>query len=217
MITVTIIGASGYSGAELLRLLSRRNDVAIRHAVAASSAGKRVADVYPALDGISDLVYESLDEALRENVDVAFVALPSGEGMQVVPRLLSIARHVIDLGGDFRLPSASVYQEYYGREHTVPALLSEAVYGLPELNSAKIASARLVANPGCYSTSIILALLPALIDDIVSPSGMVMNSLSGVTGAGRTSSVEFSFSEINENIRAYKIGQHQHEIGRAHV
>ncbi len=210
LIITTIFGASGYSGAELLRLLARRHDVVIRHAAAATSAGKRIGDMYPTISGIQDRRFSSLEEAMADEIDVAFVALPSGEAMRLMPRLLTIARHVIDLGGDFRLPSASLYTEYYGHEHTAPELLPEAVYGLPELQHDRISNARLIANPGCYPTSIILGLLPALVRGIISPRGIVINALSGITGAGRTASMEMSFSEINENIRAYKIGTHHH-------
>lgn len=215
MITTSIIGASGYSGAELLRLLAQRKDVTILHAAAATSAGKRVADIYPSLEGMGERVYSTIEKALEDPVDVAFVALPSGEAMHIVPKLLGVAGKVIDLGGDFRLP-VHLYEEYYGLRHAAPDLLPEAVYGLPELNHDAIARARLIANPGCYPTGIILALLPALKKGFISAENIVMNSLSGITGAGRTASTELSFSEINENIRAYKIGKHQHvpEIGK---
>ena len=209
LITATIVGASGYSGAELLRLLASRKDVTLLHADAATSAGKRIADVYPALDAVGDREYTSVGSALEDPVDVAFVELPSGEAMHIVPKLLRIAGRVIDLGGDFRLP-VDLYEQYYGHPHAAPELLPEAVYGLPEINHDKIASARLIANPGCYPTSVILALLPALQRGFISPENIVINSLSGITGAGRSANVELSFSEINENIRAYKIGTHQH-------
>jgi N-acetyl-gamma-glutamyl-phosphate reductase len=209
LITATIIGASGYSGAELLRLLAPRKDVTLLHAAAATSAGKRIADAYPALEGAGDREYSSVARSLEDPVDIAFVALPSGEAMHIVPKLLRIAGRVIDLGGDFRLP-VHLYEKYYGHPHTAPELVSEAVYGLPEINHDKIAHARLIANPGCYPTSIILALLPALRRGYISPENIVINALSGITGAGRTASTDFSFSEINENIRAYKIGTHQH-------
>ena len=210
LITTAVIGASGYSGAELLRLLLFRDDVDVRHVFAASSAGKRVSDVHPAFTGMTDLLYESLEETAIPDVDVAFIALPSGEAMELVPRLVPRTRTIIDLSGDFRLPAAAMYQKFYHRPHSSPAYLAEAVYGLPELNKHKLPSARLVANPGCYPTSAILALLPVVVNGVVSTTGIVINSLSGVTGAGRNSSVEYSFSEINENIRAYKIGTHQH-------
>jgi N-acetyl-gamma-glutamyl-phosphate reductase len=210
MIRATIIGASGYSGAELLRLLVPRNDVEIVQLVAASSAGKKVTELYPAFAETVDLSYESFETARFEHVDVVFVALPSGEGMKIVPGLLNSVDKVIDLGGDFRLQSDSVYKEFYKHEHTAQHLLSEAVYGLPELNANDIVHAKLVANPGCYPTSIILALLPALKSGLIRPDGIVMNSLSGVSGAGRSASLELSFTEVNENIRAYKIGSHQH-------
>lgn len=210
MIRTAVIGASGYSGAELLRLLLNRPDITVEHVFAGSSAGKRVADIHPTFKALTDLQYQSLDETDFSPVDVAFIALPSGEAMHLVPRLISRARCIIDLGGDFRLPYPHLYEEFYRVPHTAPAYLSEAVYGLPELNKHKLPSARLVANPGCYPTGAILALLPAVVNGLVSTTGIVINSLSGITGAGRSSSVELSFSEINENIRAYKIGFHQH-------
>lgn len=210
MTRVGIVGASGYSGAELLRLLSLRQDVSIAAVVAGTSAGKRVDEIYPAFTGQVDLVFESFNPESLDGLDVVFVALPSGEGMRTVPQLMGRAGKIIDLGGDFRLPDASLYEQFYGHTHTAPELLGTAVYGLPELNRTQIESARLVANPGCYPTSAILPLAPLLQSGIVSPKGIVINSLSGVSGAGRTSSVEMSFAEVNENVRAYKVGRHQH-------
>ena len=130
--------------------------------------------------------------------------------MKVVPGLLASAGRVIDLGGDFRLLSPELYTQFYNHEHLAPHLLAEAVYGLPELNAGAIAGAKLVANPGCYPTSVILALLPALKSGLIKTEHIVINSLSGVSGAGRSASVELSFTEVNENIKAYKIGNHQH-------
>jgi N-acetyl-gamma-glutamyl-phosphate reductase len=210
MIRTAIVGASGYSGAELLRLLAPRADVEVVRLVAASSAGRKVAELYPAFAESVDMRYESLETARLDDVDLAFAALPSGEAMKVVPGLLSGVERVIDLSGDFRLSSPLLYQEYYRHAHTAPQLLAGAVYGLPELNAAAIAGARLVANPGCYPTSVILGLLPALKSGLISGEGIVVNALSGVSGAGRSASVELSFTEVNENIRAYKIGTHQH-------
>lgn len=210
MITAAIIGASGYSGAEVLRLLLSHGEVAVKKVVANTSAGKRVDEVYPFFSGISDLVFEPLDTDSLEGIDIAFIALPSGEAMQIVPRLMDTVERIIDLGGDFRLPSGELYERFYHQAHSSPHLLSEAVYGLPELNKRQIREAQLVANPGCYPTGALLALLPALQSHIISPGGIVVNSLSGVSGAGRSSSVELSFVEVNENIRAYKVGSHQH-------
>jgi len=210
LIRAAIIGASGYSGAELLRLLSLREDVQIQSVTAHSSVGKKVQELYPVFSGTLDLAFEPLVPEMISRADVAFVALPSGEAMHIVPQLLGVVDRVIDLGGDFRLPSASLYSEFYNHTHTAAELLGEAVYGLPELHFDAIQSARLVANPGCYPTSAILGLLPALKSGAIEPTGIVINALSGVSGAGRSSTVELSFSEVNENIRAYKIGTHQH-------
>jgi N-acetyl-gamma-glutamyl-phosphate reductase len=210
MIRAAIIGASGYSGAELMRLLSSRSDVGLEKVIAGSSAGQRVDALYPAFSGLVGLTFESLQDNHLDDVDVAFVALPSGEAMHIVPGVLTSVGRVIDLGGDFRLRSADLYQEFYKHEHSAPELLSEAIYGLPELHRETIARARLVANPGCYPTSAILGLLPAITSGIIAAEGIVINSLSGVSGAGKSASMELSFVEVNENVRAYKIGTHQH-------
>jgi N-acetyl-gamma-glutamyl-phosphate reductase len=210
MITTAIIGASGYSGAELIRLLSGRDDVHVEKVIAHSSAGKPVSELYPAFNGRVKLAFELFDPVIGQQVDVAFVALPSGEAMKVVSQLHGTQARIIDLSGDFRLPSITKYEQYYKHTHSAPELLNDAVYGLPELNEGLISIAKLVANPGCYPTGAILPLIPALKNRLVFPDRLIINSLSGISGAGRSSSVEMSFSELNENVRAYKIGVHQH-------
>ena len=210
MMEAAIVGASGYSGAELLRILARRDDVRVRTLVASASVGQRVDAVYPVFAGRIDLAYEPWDPAACAGCDVVFVALPSGESMKVVPQLLERGSRVIDLSGDFRLCSTEAYETFYKHTHTAPDLLGEAVYGLPELYRTRIAGARLVANPGCYPTGAVLGLLPALENKVIDPSGIVVTSMSGVSGAGRSATLELSFSEVNENVRAYKVGVHQH-------
>ncbi len=210
MISTAVIGASGYSGAELVRLLSQRSDVSIEYAFASSSAGKTLDSIYPSLTKQIDISLESFEPSKISGIDLAFVALPSGESMKAVLNLLPVVQRVIDLSGDFRLPSHELYKEYYKHDHIAPFLLKEAIYGLPEVNKESIETAKLIANPGCYPTSAILGLIPALKYGLIEPNGIVINSLSGISGAGRQSSVDFSYSEINENVRAYKIGQHQH-------
>lgn len=207
---VAIVGASGYSGAELMRLLAGRDDIIINKAFASSSAGHRVDAIYPVFAGQVDLTFEAYADREVDGADIAFVALPSGEAMNIVPGLLGKVSRVIDLGGDFRLQSADAYEQYYKHRHTATGLLGEAVYGLPELNKEAISHARLIANPGCYATSALLGLIPALKNEVITPESVVISSLSGVSGAGRSSSLELSFSEVNENVRAYKVGNHQH-------
>jgi N-acetyl-gamma-glutamyl-phosphate reductase len=210
VVNAAIIGASGYSGAELLRVLSSHPEVRVRKVTASTSAGQRVDALYPAFAGQYDLAYDELIPEALGGIDVAFLALPSGEAMNVVPLVKEKVKKIIDLGGDFRLKSPALYEKYYRHRHTSPELLSGAVYGLPEINRDSIRGATLVANPGCYATGAILALLPALKHGIINPGGIVINSLSGVSGAGRSSTVEMSFAELNENVRAYKVGVHQH-------
>ncbi len=205
-----IIGASGYSGGELLRLLAPAERVHVARVTANTSAGKPLAAVHPSLRGIYDLSFEEFTPERFSGLDCVFIALPSGEAMRVVPALQGRVGRIIDLGGDFRLGDAAEYATYYGRTHTAPALLGTAVYGLPELNRERIRTATFIANPGCYPTGAILGLLPALTRKLVRPEGIVINALSGVSGAGRSSSVEMSFAEVNESVRAYRVGKHQH-------
>jgi N-acetyl-gamma-glutamyl-phosphate reductase len=142
--------------------------------------------------------------------DLVFIALPSGEAMGIMPELVGMGMRVIDLGGDFRLKDPALYRSYYGREHNAPDLLPDAIYGLSELNRPAIAGADVIANPGCYPTSAILPLAPLLAEGVIRTEGIAITSMSGVSGAGRSSSVEMSFSEVNENLRAYKATTHQH-------
>jgi N-acetyl-gamma-glutamyl-phosphate reductase len=207
---VAIIGASGYSGAELMRILSQHRCVNLKRVFANTSAGRRVDELYPIFQGRVNLSFEQYSTEALDGVDLVFIALPSGEAMNMVPALLKKGKRVIDLGGDFRLKEPPVYEKYYKRNHVAVEYLSESVYGLPEINRQRIAKANLVANPGCYPTGAILALAPLLKQKIVSPSGIVINALSGVSGAGRSASLECSFVEVNESVRAYKVGVHQH-------
>jgi N-acetyl-gamma-glutamyl-phosphate reductase len=207
---ISIIGASGYSGAELIKLLLRHPMVRIEHVFAHSAVGKRVGDVYPALKHRTDLVFEEYALEKVRSSDCVFIALPSGEAMRIVPELIGARLRVIDHGGDFRLKDGELYQKYYKRAHTAQEFLPEAVYGLPEWNREAIAGAQLLANPGCYVTSALLPLLPLVKEGIIDHRGIIISSLSGVSGAGRQSSFDYSFTETNESVRAYKAGVHQH-------
>ena len=207
---VSIIGASGYSGAELLKILLSHRTVKMRRVFAHSNAGKRVDEIYGIFKGRTDLAFEQFSEDKIADSDIVFVALPSGEAMNIVPSLIKAGKRVIDLGGDFRLQNVTAYQQYYKREHTAQEILASATYGLPEWNGASIKKANLVANPGCYATSAILPLIPLLKEDLAEERGVMISSLSGVSGAGKSASLEYSFSEVNESVRAYKVGVHQH-------
>jgi N-acetyl-gamma-glutamyl-phosphate reductase len=210
MVSVSVVGASGYSGAELLKLLVRHSGVRIEKLFANTSAGKRLADVFPVFHKTLDVVLESYSVDSLDKSDLVFIALPSGEAMNIVPGMLAAGKRVIDLGGDFRLQDTSLYERYYKRTHSAAAALSQVVYGLPEWNKSKIASAALIANPGCYPTSAILPLAPLVKEGMIKLKGIAINSLSGVSGAGKSMSLDMSFSEVNESVRAYKVGVHQH-------
>jgi N-acetyl-gamma-glutamyl-phosphate reductase len=207
---VSIIGGSGYSGTELLRILSGRTDVTISQIIARTSVGAAVADLYPEFVGAIPHRYEAIEQFEPDEADVVFIALPPGEAMEVIPNYIGNGTRIIDLGGDLRLKSTQLYEEYYGRPHTHPELLQKSVYGLPEIYRESILSASIIANPGCYPTSVILPLYPLLREGVIEPGDIVINSLSGVSGAGRKGSVEYSFSEVNENVRAYRVTGHQH-------
>lgn len=207
---ISIIGASGYSGAELLGILLRHPNINVTKVFANSSAGKKVTDLYPHFRALTELVYEEYAIGKIANDDLMFVALPSGEAMNFVPALIDAGKKVIDLGGDFRLHDTTLYQQYYKLEHKAEEYLSKAVYGLPEWNKQNVQSAQLVSNPGCYVTSALLPLLPLVKESLIESTGITISSMSGVSGAGRGSSIDLSFTEVNESVKAYKVGVHQH-------
>jgi N-acetyl-gamma-glutamyl-phosphate reductase len=204
-----IVGASGYSGQELIRLLLRHPYVEVTQFTSRQYAGKAVTDVFPRFRGQVDATFTE-PNANRIDADVAFLALPHGVAVEYAPALLKKGIKVLDLSADFRLKSAAVYKEFYEHEHAAPDLLKQSVYGLPEIHREQIRNARLVACPGCYPTSIILGVAPALKSDLAKRDGIVVNSLSGVSGAGRKVADEYLFTECNESARAYSVPKHRH-------
>jgi N-acetyl-gamma-glutamyl-phosphate reductase len=209
-IRVAVVGATGYTGAELIRYLARHPSVRLTAVTSEQSAGKALADVLPSVRGKLDLRLASFDPArIADEADVAFTALPLGTSAPGVAALLERGTRVVDLGADFRLRDAAEYARWYV-PHPVPHLLDEAVYGLTEFCRPALPGARLVANPGCYPTGALLALLPLLERALIEPRGIVVDAKSGVTGAGRTVAAEYLFAEVDDNLRAYKIGAHRH-------
>jgi N-acetyl-gamma-glutamyl-phosphate reductase len=211
MMNVAIVGASGYTGLELIRLLHCHPEVAVTCLTSEQSAGKRISDVFPTLRGRCDVILENLEPVrVAEKADIIFTALPHKAAMEVVPTFLKLGKRVIDLSADYRLTDPAVYGEWY-EPHLNPANLKKAVYGLPELRRQKIRGAKLVANPGCYPTSIILGLAPLLKKGLIDPSSIIADSASGVTGAGRAAKVDSLYCEVNEGFKAYGAGGvHRH-------
>lgn len=210
MIKAAIFGASGYTGYELLRMLAVHPKVRVLEATSRQYKDKEVCEVFPSLRGFyKGLKFSDPADVASVKADVAFSAMPHGASQEVVPALLDAGNRVIDLSADFRLHDMGVYKEWYG-DHVSGNLLSEAVYGLPELHREKIKAARLVANPGCYPTSAILALAPALKEKLIEPDSIIIDSKSGVSGAGRGASLDTSFVEVASGFKAYKVGCHRH-------
>jgi N-acetyl-gamma-glutamyl-phosphate reductase len=210
---VGIIGASGFTGAELLRLLSAHPDLDVVLATGDSQAGTRVADLYPSLAAAyPDLTFAPWTSGLADELqlDVVFLGLPHGTSQPIVAEVHDGERLVVDLGADFRLKDASLYPQWYGAEHTIPDLLPEAVYGLPELFRSDLVGARLVATPGCYVTTATLALTPLLAAGLVEPTGIVVDAASGVSGAGRPPKPHTTFNAVDENFEAYGMLTHRH-------
>jgi N-acetyl-gamma-glutamyl-phosphate reductase len=205
-----VVGASGYTGAELLRLLAGHPEIEVVHATAESNAGAAVASLYPSLaEAYPHVELAPYDAADLAGVDVAFLLLPHGESQRVVPELFGRVAHIVDLGADFRLP-APTYQQWYGEPHAAPGLLDEFAFGLPELFREAVASGPHVAAAGCYPTSAALALAPLLAAGLVEPTGIVVDAVSGVSGRGRGLSVPSLFSEANESVTAYGLLTHRH-------
>lgn len=213
-VPVAVVGASGYSGEELVRLLLHHPGVELVAVTSRQQAGQTVAQVFPRFAGhprARTLRFVEPDvAALAAGARVVFLALPHGVAAEFAAPLLEAGCRVVDLSADFRLRSAAVYREFYGHDHPAPELLGEAVYGLPELYRERIRGARLVAAPGCYPTSILVPLVPLLRAGLVSPEGMIADSLSGVSGAGRKAELDYLFVECHESLRAYGLPKHRH-------
>jgi N-acetyl-gamma-glutamyl-phosphate reductase len=211
MIRVGVYGASGYTGLELLKHLLFHPAVVVTAITSRRYAGVALSDVFPVFQGLSDLTFMNASpDDVAQLVDVVFLALPHGVSMTAAPAFLAAGKKVIDLSADFRLRDVGSYEQWY-QKHTAPALLSQAVYGIPELYREAIRRASLIANPGCYPTSVILGLAPALKAGWIDTASIIVDAKSGVSGAGREPQVASLFCEVNEGFKAYKVGgQHRH-------
>lgn len=210
MTKVGVVGGTGYTGVELLRLLALHPDVQLHAVTSRGEAGTRVADLFPNLRGHVDLAFTEPDMDVLAACDLVFFATPNGVAMGMARELLERGARLIDLAADFRLRDADAWRQWYGMEHACPDLLQEAVYGLPEVNRAAIAGARLVANPGCYPTAVQLGLLPLIEAGCVDREGLVADCKSGVSGAGRGAAVATLLSEAAESLKAYAVPGHRH-------
>ena len=210
MLKIGIVGASGYTGEELARILSRHSEVELTVATSRKFAGQKLADVFPNLRSVVDITLEDLGpDELVSRADLFFTAVPHQTAMNIVPKLLQAGCKVVDLSADFRISDAAVYEEWY-QAHSAPEYLAQAVYGLPEINREKIEKSSLVANPGCYPTSIILGTAPLLKSGLIDAESIIADSKSGTSGAGRAAQVGSLFCEVNDGFRAYKVGAHRH-------
>lgn len=214
MVKVAVVGASGYTGLELLRLLAGHGGVQVVAATSRQTAGQKVGEVFPALagspGGLAELVFEAPEvQSLTRRAEFFFTAVPHRTAMEIVPALLQAGGKVVDLSADFRFNDPAVYGEWY-EPHLAPELLAESVYGLPELHREKIRTARLVGNPGCYPTSVILAAAPLLAAGLIEAEGLIADAKSGVSGAGRGTGLTTQFCEINDGLMAYQVTGHRH-------
>jgi N-acetyl-gamma-glutamyl-phosphate reductase len=210
-LSVGVVGASGFTGAELLRLLAHHPYLDVAVTTGDSSAGRRVADMYPSLIGAyPDLVFEEFDPDGLDGLDLVVLGLPHAASMEFAPHVVDRVGCVVDLSAAYRLKDATAYPDYYGFEHTQPELLAEAVFGLPELHRDELKGARLVATPGCHVTTAVLALEPLVAAGLVEPTGLVVDTMTGVTGAGRNPTDTNIFSSIDSNTVAYGLLHHRH-------
>ncbi|WP_334072131.1 MULTISPECIES: N-acetyl-gamma-glutamyl-phosphate reductase [Paenibacillus] len=210
-VKVAIVGSTGYGGVELIRFLLGHPQVEIASVISASSAGAPITEGFPHL---SDIVTRPLDgvdpREIAEKADVVFTATPSGVSGKLVPQLLDAGLKVIDLSGDFRIKDGAVYETWYKHEAPKAELLEKAVYGLSEINGAQVKGAGLISNPGCYPTATLLGLIPVLREGWIDPASIIIDAKSGVSGAGRGTSLTTHYAEINENLKVYKVNKHQH-------
>ncbi len=215
MVSVAIIGASGYSGEELCRILAGHPEVKIAAVTSRQHAGKPVTEILPRLarhPAVADLLFSesTATAALDSGAEFFFLALPHGLAAEFARPLVEAGKRVVDLSADFRLRDAAVYREFYGQDHEAPELLAEAVFGLPEIHREEVVSARLVASAGCYPTGILLLLVPLLRAGLLDAESIAVSSVSGVSGAGRKAETAYIYSECNESLRAYGLPKHRH-------
>lgn len=210
MIKVGIVGGTGYTGMELLRLLVVHPDVQLQAITSRGEAGRKVSELFPSLRGYTDLSFTAPDENWFRGCDAVFSATPNGVCMQQAPALLKAGVRLIDLAADFRLKDRALWEKWYGMPHACPELLKEAVYGLPEVNREKIRHAKLVANPGCYPTAVQLGLLPLVEAGLVDLMHLVADAKSGVSGAGRKAELHLLYGEASDTMQAYAVAGHRH-------
>jgi N-acetyl-gamma-glutamyl-phosphate reductase len=210
MVKIGIVGGTGYTGVELLRILAAHPEAEVVAVTSRGEAGKPVAELFPSLRGFIDVAFSEPDPDLLKGCDLVFFATPNGTAMQSTPDLLEAGVKVIDLAADFRIRDRAVWEKWYGMTHACPDLLGEAVYGLPEIHREKIQQAQLVANPGCYPTATILGFLPLIEQGLVDTNALVADCKSGVSGAGRGASVPALMAECGESFKAYGVAGHRH-------
>ncbi len=210
MANIGIIGGSGYTGVELLRLLLPRNDVHISFISSRANAGTRVDAQFTSLRGLTDLCFSDPDDIVASNCDLVFFATPNGTAMHQAPVLLEKGVKVVDLSADFRIKDIAVWEQWYSMTHACPEWVEKAVYGLPEIHRDQISKASLVANPGCYPTSVQLGFLPLLENNLVDTGTIIADAKSGVTGAGRAANVGMLLAEAGDNFKAYGVAGHRH-------
>lgn len=210
MIKVGIVGSTGYTGVELLRLLATHPEVSLHVITSRSEAGMAVSELFPNLRGHVDLVFSVPDADKLAECDVVFFATPHTVAMALVPELIKRGTRVIDLSADFRLKDANLWEHWYNMPHTCPELLEQAVYGLPEINREQIKTAQLIAAPGCYPTATQLGFLPLLENGLIDPAHLIADTKSGVSGAGRKAAIGGLLAESSENMKAYAVAGHRH-------
>lgn len=210
MIKVGVVGGTGYTGVELLRLLVKHPDVMLTAVTSRSDAGMLVSEMFPNLRGHVDLPFSEPDPTVLASCDVVFFATPNGVAMTMVPTLLAAGVKVIDLAADFRIKDVSLWSDWYGMSHACPELVGEAVYGLPEINRENIQKARLIANPGCYPTATTLGFLPLIESGLADTSQLIADVKSGVSGAGRKANIANLLCETSESMKAYAVQGHRH-------
>lgn len=211
MVKASVIGATGYAGVELLRLLALHPNVELACLTSQTYSGQKIQDVYPHLRGFIDqtLRVQNIDE-IAEASDVVFLALPHGHAVTVAEKITNLGKKVIDLGADLRFRDTKIYEDWYRVKHGNPHLSQKAVYGLPEINREKIRNAQAVGNPGCYPTSALLALYPLIKNKLMDLNSIIIDSKSGVSGAGRSAAIPSLYGECAENLKAYNVAKHRH-------